>query len=193
MPTQECSKIIRADFQLSIRRAERRDAARIEELVEQSEALDVNSCYAYLLLCEHFSATCLVADAIDAAGRPHDELAGFVTAYRPPSRNEAIFVWQIGVAPWARQRQLAKELLMALISQPACQDVERLEATIAPANVASQRLFASFAREVNAEITCVEGFSVDDFGGMPKGALEHLPEPLYQIGPIQVGRSRTKE
>jgi L-2,4-diaminobutyric acid acetyltransferase len=53
------------------------DAADIHALVEECKPLDVNSTYAYLLLCSHFASTCIVAE--DGRG-----LAGFISGYCKP-------------------------------------------------------------------------------------------------------------
>ncbi|MEX2375678.1 MAG: diaminobutyrate acetyltransferase, partial [Dehalococcoidia bacterium] len=71
------------------------DAAPIWQLVHDDGGLDLNSPYAYLLVCTDFAQTSLVAT--DATG-----VVGFIAAYRPPTRPDATFVWQVGVAKRAR-------------------------------------------------------------------------------------------
>jgi L-2,4-diaminobutyric acid acetyltransferase len=154
-------------------------------------ALDVNSCYAYLLLCEHFRDTCLVAEPADAAAAAKRGLAAFVAAFRPPNRPEAVFVWQIGVARWAQKRGLAKQLLLELIDLPGCRDAQFMEATVAPSNLASQCLFASVADEIGVAIECIEGFVTSDFDNPSNAA--HEPEPLYRIGPLPAQQTHSEE
>src|SRR5690606_39264906 len=76
---------------LQFRQPRRTDGAALHRLVSECPPLDVNSLYAYLLLCEHFSATCVVAES---AGGLID---GFISAYVPPTRPDVIFVWQVAV------------------------------------------------------------------------------------------------
>ena len=133
------------------------DAAHIWQLVCDCEVLDTNSCYAYLLVCRDFAATSLIATAAE-------RLLGFVAAYIPPSRPDVVFVWQIGVAPTARNMGLARSLLLRLISSGACRGVRYLEATVTPSNSASMCLFQSTAEAVNSELNVLPGFAVEDFG-----------------------------
>lgn len=106
-------------------------------------------------------------------------VGGFVVAYRPPTRPEALFVWQIGVASWARRRGMGLKLLEELRRQPACCDARFLEATVAPHNAASQRLFAAAASAWRAPLQIEPGFHAADFG-----AAAHSDEPLTRIGPL---------
>jgi hypothetical protein len=62
-----------------LRRPRPRDAAAIWSLVRASKALDVNSPYAYLLVCSHFAATSVVAER-------GDSIVGLVAAYARPDR-----------------------------------------------------------------------------------------------------------
>lgn len=158
---------------LDIRTAELTDAATIWRLVEASGALDVNSCYAYLLLCSHFADTCLVA----CEG---EELAGFVAAYVPPRQPEVIFVWQIAVAPRYRGQGLARELLAQLVERARTQGARYLEATITPDNQASQRLFRGLAESRNWPVDTRTHFESRHFAGS-----SHDPELLFRIGPFQ--------
>ncbi len=149
------------------------DGSAVWQLVCQSGALEPNTCYAYLLLCSHFAATCLVAER-------GAEICGFVGAYRPPSQPRTVFVWQIGVRREARGEGLGKRLLHGLVALPSCRDVTHLEATVAPSNVPSQRLFRGFARDLGARCEVGRGFDRTHFG-----PLGHESEDLYRIGPLR--------
>jgi len=151
------------------------DAAEVWQLVRESGVLDANSCYVYLLLCEHFSDTCVVA-------LRGDDLVGFVTAYRLPKRPDVLFVWQVGVDVSARRQGLGKTLLDHLLDLPACQGIRFVEATVAPSNQASRRLFESVARQRGASCTWRRGFVAADFGGS-----SHEDEELVRLGPFLQG------
>lgn len=146
----------------------------MSQLVESVGVLDRNSCYLYLLLCRDFADTCVIAES-------NRELAGFVTAYRPPSRPEVLFVWQVGVARAARRQGLAKRMLRKLLSLPACQDVRFLEATVTPSNAASRNLFELLADELGAARVWCNGFCSEQFA-IPH---EHEDELLIRIGPLE--------
>ncbi len=144
------------------------------QLARDSASLDLNSPYCYLLLCSHFADTSLVAEQ-------HGEIVGFVVAYRPPTRPDSIFVWQIAVAASHRGAGLARRLLETLVEQPAVRDVRQLEATVTPSNEASRRLFLGFARRFSAPCREEEAFSAELF---PSAATAHEPEILLCIGPL---------
>lgn len=168
---------------VAIRHVEIADAAAMWRMVRDCDVLDTNSCYAYLLLCRDFSATSLVAT-------DGDRLLGFVTAYLPPERPDVAFVWQIAAAPEARGRGVGRSLLRSLLRAPACRGVRFLEATVAPSNVASERLFRSIASELNSPFHVSPGFASDDFRSgadspAANDALAHEPENLVRIGPLE--------
>lgn len=162
-----------ADPAVAFRRPERADGVRCWELVKESSGLEPNTAYAYLLLCTHFAETCVVAER-------EGEVIGFVAAYRPPARQDTVFVWQIGVREDARGLGLGRQMLHRVFDAPACEHVRFLEATVAPSNEASRGLFGSFARERNALCEVKDGFLAHDFA-----PLAHEAEELFRIGPIE--------
>lgn len=149
-----------------------KDGAAMHRLVVESGVLEPNSCYAYLLLATHFSGSCRVA-------RRDGDLLGFVAAYPLPEQPETLFVWQVGVAPGARRCGLARRLLSALLIPGDFPETRFIEATVAPSNLASQRLFQSLAREAGVPCQRGEGFSPEDFGG-----VSHEAEELFRLGPF---------
>lgn len=182
MPADKLSTIpITHSASYSLRRVEIQDAKKILHLVRQSGVLDENSCYAYLLLCEHFRETCFVAES-------DEELAGFVAAYCLPDRPDTVFIWQIGVTPDCRQHGLAKELLRRLLVSPACESVRFLEATVTPSNLPSKRLFKSLADEMRTQLRITGGFSSEHFNDP-----SHEQETLFRIGPLPAERFNSKE
>lgn len=161
-----------ADTGITLRHPCLEDGTAMCQLVQETTPLDPNSCYAYLLLCTHFSDTCIVAEE-------ESELVGFVAAYRPPKNPDVLFVWQVGVKPVARGKGLAKSMILTLLERDTCQSVNFLEATVTPSNVASQTLFRSLANayEAYCDETC--WFPSEAFG-----AGEHEAEVLFRIGPL---------
>ena len=157
-----------------------RDAAGIWRLVVDSGVLDHNSPYSYLILCQHFADTCIVAEE-DA------RIVGFVTAYRPPIAPEVVFVWQIGVAASMRGRGLGVAILDALVRQPACREVSYLDATVTPSNLASQAMFRAFARKMKTQ--CVEELCFPEHLFPTAG---HEAEHLFHIGPFNVSQQQER-
>lgn len=158
----------------TIRKVEQNDAARIWELVKQSPPLDLNSPYAYLLLCHHFKDTCRV---LESNGR----IFGFVSGYRPPAAGDSLFVWQIAVAPEMRGKGAALAMLQELLKDDVCEDIQFVEATVSSSNTASRKLFRALARELKT--VCREK-TLFDAGCFP-ASEKHESEDVFRIGPIQ--------
>lgn len=155
-----------------IRHPRREDGAALHRLVQACPPLDVNTAYAYFLLCDHFSDSCAVVDGEDG------ELIAAVTGYRPPKEHGVLFVWQLMVSEAGRGKGLAKGLIRWLLEQPAHRDVTWIHTTIGPDNGASQGVFKSLAKNLHTDITS-EAYLTGDVLG--EG---HEAEDLYKIGPL---------
>jgi len=163
--------------QIRLRLPDVDDATILWRLARDSD-LDLNSPYSYLLLCREFADTCLVAER-------EDTIIGFVTGFRPPSRPEVVFVWQVAVAAAARECgvgvMLVDELVARAIRQGACY----LEATVTPSNEPSRRLFASVAHRRAAALAERTLFEAAAFPGSA-----HEDEVLLRIGPFDPAEAR---
>ncbi len=167
------------------------DAAAIHRLIRTDGGLDLTSLYCYLLVGRDFSGTSLVATV---AGDGPEQLAGFVSAYRPPQRPETLFVWQVGVARFARRQGLARRMLHRLLELPGCQDVLFLEATVTPSNEASRRLFTRLAADLGVPVRVTTGFPAGLFGGAePPGETAHEAEDCFVIGPLAKAQPNEEE
>lgn len=158
---------------LQFRQPRRTDGAALHRLVSECPPLDVNSLYAYLLLCEHFSATCVVAES--GGGR----IDGFISAYVPPTRPDVIFVWQVAVHARARGQRLGRAMLRELLQREDLKHVRHLETTVGPDNQASRRMFTGLAAELGAHVSEQPFFDRQLFGG-----ADHDDEMLLKIGPF---------
>lgn len=151
---------------------DRRDGAYLHDLIARCPPLDLNSRYAYLLVCEHHADTCVVAEF-------NGELVGAITAYIPPSQPDTLFIWQVAVAPTMQGQRLGSRMLDSLTERCAhTHAYTHIETTISPSNSGSQKLFASYARRHHVEIKGRPYFATADFGDG-----RHEEEWLYQIGP----------
>lgn len=161
--------------QIVLRKPARRDGAALHDLIAHCPPLDLNSCYAYLLLCDHHAETCVVAE-VD--GR----LVGAVTAYFPPAKPDTLFVWQVAIDPGMQGQGLASRMLDNLVercfSDEAGRPLRMVEATISPSNIASRKLFTSLASRHGIEIAAGLHYAATDFG---QGV--HEEEWLYRLGP----------
>jgi len=160
---------------VSLRRPSREDGAAVWNLVREAGSLDVNSAYAYILLCDRFAATCAVAEI---EGR----IAGFVSAFVQPGSHDTLFIWQIAVSPFARKKGIAMQLLDELLRRKELAQIRFWEATISPANEASQALFRRWAErhETGFEGRAAQGYPASLF---PE-ASTHEDEWLFRIGPL---------
>lgn len=147
------------------------DGPGLWRLARDSGELDLNSPYAYLLWCRDFSATSVVA-------RADGECVGFVTGYRRPEAGETLFVWQVAVDPAYRGQRIGVRMLDGIADAMKRLGCRYMEATVTPDNVASARMFASFARAHGAPLARSEGFESTLFPD------NHQPEDLIRIGPL---------
>ncbi len=159
----------------TLRQPRRADAAAIHHLVSECPPLDLNSLYAYLLLCEHFRDTCVLAES--AGGR----IDGFISAYVLPTRPDVLFVWQVAVHARARGQRLGRAMLRDLLQCKGLEHVRHLETTVSPDNQASRRTFAGLAGELGAHVTEQPFFDRHLFGG-----ADHDDEMLLRIGPFDL-------
>lgn len=150
----------------------RADGPALRDLVARCPPLDLNSVYLYLLLAEHFPDTCILAE-------DEDGLLGMVSGYRPPGRDDTLFVWQVAVDPRARGRGLGLDMLLGLLSRRAPSPARWVETTVGPGNRASRRLFSRLAARLGAPLDETALFDAALFG-----ADAHEAEPLLRIGPF---------
>jgi L-2,4-diaminobutyric acid acetyltransferase len=154
------------------------DGMHVNRLIAECPPLDPNSAYCNLLQCSHFADTSIIA-------KQNDSCMGFVSGYLIPTRPEAVFVWQVAVAPAARGQRLASRMLRALLESEACRAVRYLETTITPDNEASLALFGTLAQSLDVGIEESAAFDKDQhFHG------EHATEHLFRIGPFTLTEAK---
>lgn len=149
------------------------DGASLHQLIQACPPLDLNSPYAYLLLCAHHPGTCVLAE--NEAG-----IAGFVSAYRLPAAADTVFVWQVAVAPAARGQGLALRMLQHLLARPALAGCRWLETTVTPSNQSSRKVFDGLAAHLGVRSSEREFFAQEVFGNQG-----HEPEMLIRMGPLR--------
>jgi L-2,4-diaminobutyric acid acetyltransferase len=148
------------------------DGPTMHALVERCKPLDVNSRYCYLILCEHFSSTCIVAEM-------DGEVVGMLTAYVLPEQRDTLFVWQVAVDSRLRGKGVARLLFSHLLKRPNLKSITTIEATVNPSNDASRALFHALARECGCGVGESPLFEAGLFG---EGG--HEQENLIRVGPI---------
>lgn len=155
------------------------DGIAMWQLAKDSGTLELNSAYAYVLWCDRFAASSALAEEDQ---RP----AGFVMGFRPPTRPDTLFVWQVAVDEAFRGRGLARRMIESILERDP--GLRYLEATVAPSNAASQRLFRSLARKAECQCRETPYFTPEHF---PAG--DHEPETLFRIGPLSGQSMRSHE
>ncbi len=157
-----------------LRRPTDGDGYNLHQLVARCQPLDTNSVYCNLLQCSDFADTAIAAE--NAQG----ELVGFISGYRPPSRPDTLFVWQVAIDSSMRGQGLALRMLLALTERVAREHgVRYMETTISPDNAASQALFKRAFDKLGADCTTRTLFSrAEHFAG------QHEDEVLYRAGPF---------
>ena len=158
---------------VTLRKPESTDGYALNSLVERCKPLDTNWVYCNLLQCHDFADTAIAAETADG------DLVGFISGYRPPARQDTLFVWQVAVDSRMRGQGLALKMLLALIERLRPTGVSRLETTISPGNAASEALFKKAFRLLGADYSTEVLFSRQThFNG------EHDDEVIYRAGPF---------
>lgn len=146
------------------------DGAALWRVTKDSQRLDLNSPYAYILWTRDFARTTLVAE-VDG------EVGGFVTGYMRPDEPTTLMVWQIAVDEKHRGQGLAGRLLDELASRTGA---KALETTITEDNPQSRATFDKFAKRHGATLTVSSLFETAHF---PNN--QHWePELLHRIEPL---------
>lgn len=140
--------------------------------MKNTKILDLNSSYSYLLWCSYFSETSIVVE-ID------EKVVGFVSGFVKPNSPNRLFIWQVAVAESERGKGRASRMLKQLLERDVCKDIQYLETTVSPSNIASQKLFSGLARDLDTSLHVSACFAANDFP--EKG---HEDEWIHQIGPF---------
>lgn len=165
-------------YDVTLRRPCLADGPALHRLVKRCPPLDENSRYCNLLQVTHFRDTSVIAEY-------DGQLAGFVTGYRVPGRENVLFIWQVGVSPEGRGQRLAGRMLTTLLER--LERIDHLETTVGPGNDASRTLFERMARELDAPL---ERSVLFDRTVHFEEA--HDDEVLYRIGPFDGDRATSR-
>jgi L-2,4-diaminobutyric acid acetyltransferase len=151
------------------------DGKHLYKLAIESNSLDVNSEYAYILLGCHFQESCAVVEH-------KKKIIGFASGYYLPSakvasgiREESLFIWQIAISHEYRRLGLAKKLVLELLRRPSSQTISAIRASVTSLDSASAKLFRKLAGGLGAE------FSHDEFMEKEMFSTDHDTETLITV------------
>lgn len=144
------------------------DAKEIYNLVKDTNVLDVNSEYLYLLQTTHFKEYCCVATM-------DDSVVGFTSGYLIPDQQDTLFIWQVAVDSKARGNGLAGKMIVELLQRESLKDVQTIHTTISPSNSSSKRLFEKLSKQYGVSFENETMFKINDFNNA------HEDEVLYKI------------
>tara|TARA_B100001564_G_C20605743_1_gene655072 strand:+ start:312 stop:809 length:498 start_codon:yes stop_codon:yes gene_type:complete len=147
------------------------DAAAIHQLVSESNVLDTNSEYSYLLLSHHFDTTCCVV-------KDNGNVIAYVSAYLPPKIPSTLFVWQMIVHANYRGKKLAHNMIIDILKRAVCNNIDRIHTTVAASNHASRSVFKQIANTLETQL------HEKDFLHSSHFSDQHEAEPLLVIGPF---------
>ncbi|WP_081243652.1 diaminobutyrate acetyltransferase [Sporosarcina sp. P33] len=164
--------VLNRDDSYSFRIPTVEDGKFIWQLIKDTQVLDLNSSYSYLLWADQFSETSIIVEE-------DGKLVGFISGFIQPKAQDTLFIWQVAVDESARGKRLASRMLHAILQSDACRNIRYLEATVTPSNIPSTKLFKGLARDLQTECTITEGYTEDQF---PGGG--HESEELFRIGPF---------
>lgn len=153
---------------ISIREPIKSDAKHIYKLVKDTNVLDVNSEYLYLLQTTHFREFCSVALL-------EEEVVGFTSGYLIPNQEDTLFIWQVAVDSKMRGEGLAGKMIMDILQRESAKNVKTIHTTISPSNSSSQKLFEKLSKNYGVSFEKETMFEISDFNDA------HEDEVLYKI------------
>lgn len=163
---------------MTFSKPDKEDGADVWEMIKETEVLDLNSSYSYVMWCEIFSDTSVVVK--DEEGK----VVGFVSGFIHPDTPDTLFIWQIAVDESARGQGLATRMLFKLLEREQENEIRYVEATVTPSNIPSRRLFQGLAKKLDTNCLITEFFSSDDFPKEEK--TDHEDELKFRIGPFKL-------
>ena len=146
----------------------------LSKLIERCPPLDLNSTYHYLIQSHYFSKSCSVAFE-------SNKVIAFVSGFINPSKNNALFIWQVAIDEDYRGKGLGIELIEFILKQN--KNIDSIETTVTENNFASKRMFQKFCGKYQIKLSEKTLFNKEqDFSN------EHDSEILLKIGPLNKGK-----
>ncbi len=119
---------------ITIREAKEDEFLQVYDLISQSPPLEKYFQHFYRIMLRYFSSTCLVAEY-------QKKLVGWQMGFISQNDHNTYFLWQIGIHPDLQGRGLGGLLLEATEKKAYESSCSRIEVTVDPENLASEKLF----------------------------------------------------
>jgi diaminobutyrate acetyltransferase len=150
---QTVNQLRGAEFR--VRTAKETDFLDVYEFVSGCTPLENYAEHVYKILLRYFGNSCFIAEI-------RNRIVGFVLGFISQTHSQrTYFLWQIGVSPLMQGTGLGKRLLKEVEKQLTCLGYQRIEVTIDPENIPSQKLFAEMGY---GNISPKEGETVEVMG-----------------------------
>ena len=141
---------------MNYRVLEERDIPQIKRIIKEGRPyLGMNGYYVYWLTANLYKGYSFVAEE-------DDRVCGFVTVLPNPDEN-AVFVWQLGVAADMRKRQIAYHLLKEVWTYAVSKGFPGIITSINAENQESLGSFRKIAEENGLQMQIIGRFEADGF------------------------------
>ncbi|HEY9246625.1 MAG TPA: GNAT family N-acetyltransferase [Candidatus Methanoperedens sp.] len=119
---------------MKIRRAAQEDFLKVHRFTAECLPSETYPEHVYKIILRYFGDCCFICEE-------NDSIVGSVMGIVPLNFPGTYFLWQIGVSPLHQGKGIGKKLLMKVEEELKRMKFTRIEATIDPVNLASQKLF----------------------------------------------------
>ncbi len=119
---------------ITISKAKENEFLKVYDFVSNCKPLENYSEHFYKIMFRYFGDSCFVA-------KFNDEIVGFVMGFKSQIDKEKIFLWQIGVFSYHRGKEIGEMLLDEFEKAGKNMGCKRVEVTVDPENIPSQKLF----------------------------------------------------
>lgn len=119
---------------MKIRKATQEDFLKVHQFTAGCPPLENYPEHVYKIILRYFGDYCFIAEETG-------QIVGFVMGIVPQSFPSTYFLWQIGVAPSYQGQGTGKKLVMEVENELKKLGFIRIEVTIDPVNLPSQKLF----------------------------------------------------
>jgi L-2,4-diaminobutyric acid acetyltransferase len=119
---------------VKIRPAKEEEFLDVYNFVSKCKPLENYSQHFYKIMLRYFSNSCFIAEF-------NKEIVGFVMGFKSQVDNSTFFLWQIGVFSYHRGKEIGKMLLNEFEKAGKNLGCKRIELTVDPENIPSQKLF----------------------------------------------------